>query len=120
MEKSQKRKPKRKTPKTPFSRNLGLLLKERNLSQKSAAEIMGVGLSVVHDWLQGSYPNDPKALLRLCQTINCDFQWLLTGQRSNPIGSTANLHEVFDVQDDPMFSGIFMIEAKRLKIRKVD
>ncbi len=118
MEKSPKQKPKRKKVESPFAKNLGLILRERGLSQKSAAEIMGISVSVVNDWIHGTQPSDHHALLRLCKAISCDFQWLLTGTRSNPVASTSNLHEVFDVQDDPMFSGVFMIEAKRLKVKK--
>ena len=111
-----KQKPKRKKTDSPFSKNLTAILKERSISQKQAANLMGVAISVVHDWMNGTYPNDPSALLKLCKALNCDFQWLLTGIQSQP-KTKANLTEVFDIHDDPAFSGIFMIEAKRLKIK---
>lgn len=112
-----KSKDRRKKSSTPFAANLKLLLTERGLSQKSAADIMGISVSVIHDWLQGSYPNDPMPILKLCQAINCDFQWLLTGKRSVAV-ATDNLQEIFDIEDEPDFSGIFKIEAKRLKVKK--
>ncbi len=112
----EKRKPKRKKVIGPFSKNLGLILSERSLSQKQAANIMGVRVSVMNDWLNGVYPHDPQPLLRFCKAIGCDFQWLLTGEQSQ-LRTNANLNEVFDIQDDATFSGIFMIEAKRLKVR---
>lgn len=112
-----KKENRRKKTSSPFSGNLKALLLERGINQKSAADIMGISVSVVHDWLQGTYPNDPMPLLKLCKAINCDFQWLLTGQRSTPI-ATDNLQEIFDIEDEPDFSGIFKIEAKRLKVKK--
>lgn len=93
-----------------------MILKERQISQKQAADLMGVSVSVVHDWMNGTYPNDPSALLKLCRALNCDFQWLLTGELSSAKSQT-NLSEVFDIQDEPSFSGVFMIEAKRLSIK---
>lgn len=120
MEKGKKRKPIRKKVESPFARNLKLILGERGLSQKSAAEIMGVSVSVVNDWLQGVQPHNHGALLKLCRAVNCDFQWLLTGERSQAVTGTSNLHEFFDVQDEPMFSGMFVLEAKRLKIKKAE
>ena len=116
---AEKKKPKRKKTSGPFSKNLSLILKERQISQKQAADLMGVAISVIHDWTTGTYPNDPTALLKLCRALNCDFQWLLTGEQSLP-KTKANLTEIFDIQDDPTFSGVFMIEAKRLKIRGED
>lgn len=114
---SEKKKPKRKKTSGPFSRNLSLILKERQISQKQAADLMGVAISVIHDWTTGTYLNDPSALLKLCRAVNCDFQWLLTGEQSRP-KNQANLTEIFDIQDDPAFSGVFIIEAKRLKIKR--
>ncbi len=111
-----KQKPKRKKTDSPFSRNLNAILLERSITQKQAATLMGVAVSVVHDWMNGTYPNDPSALLKLCKALSCDFQWLLTGVQSQ-LKTKANLTEVFDIHDDPTFSGIFMIEAKRLKIK---
>ena len=114
--KKQKKKPIRKRVDSPFGSNLKAVLKERGITQRGAAEVMGISVAVVHDWLQGAYPNDPNAVLKFCKAIGCDFQWLLTGERS--LSSKASpISEVFETQDEPSFSGIFMIEAKRLKKR---
>lgn len=120
MEKQKRRKPVRKKIESPFAHNLKLILKERALAQKSAADIMGVSVSVVNDWLQGVQPHNHNAILKFCRAMNCDFQWLLTGERSHSVTGSKNLHEFFDVQDDPLFSGMFVIEAKRLKIKKAE
>ena len=110
-----RRKPIRKKPSVIFMKNLRALLTEKELSQRGAAEIMGISVSVVHDWLQGSYPNDPDAILKLCKATGADFQWLLTGLPTSKSQSTAPLSEIFNIEHDSSFSGIFMIEAKRLK-----
>lgn len=113
--KSGKNKPARKRVQSPFAKNLKQLLHERGISQRGAGEIAGVNVAVIHDWLNGSQPNDPMAVLRLANALRCDFQWLLTGTRSQRDAKNISISEVFDIQDDPAFSGIFVIEAKRLK-----
>lgn len=113
MESKTKKRP-RRDRNSPLAANLKLILAERGLSQKQAASLMDISLSVLHDWLQGTSPNDPMPILKLCQALSCDFQWMLTGIRSVP-AATDNLHELFDIQDDPAFSRIFKVEAKRLK-----
>jgi transcriptional regulator with XRE-family HTH domain len=115
MMNSKSPKPRRRKSESPFKDNLRAILDERGISQRGAAEIMGVSVTVVHDWLQGSYPNDPNAVLKFCKAIGCDFQWMLTGEDSSPHQIQSNLSQFFDIEDDPMFSGIFKIEAKRLK-----
>lgn len=113
------KKPIRKRVESPLAKNLKAILEERGISQRTAAEIAGVNSATVNQWLSGSQPNDPMAVLRLCKGHKCDFQWLLTGsspERSNP--SEIGLTELFDIQNEPDFSGIFMIEAKRLKRRE--
>jgi hypothetical protein len=45
---------------------------------------------------------------------------MMTGihsKKSNE-GRSPSIAEVFNVEDDPSFSGIFMVEAKRLKKRE--
>ena len=116
--KKQTKKPIRKRVDSPFKDNLSSLLKERGISQRGAAEIMGVSVAVVNDWLQGAYPNDQSAVLKFCKAVKCDFQWLLTGEQSQGEDSRTNLSEIFDIQNEPAFSGIFMVEAKRLKKRE--
>lgn len=108
-------KPTRRRVQSPFARNLAKLLKERSLSQRAAAEIAGVSVSVINSWLSNSVPQDHAALLRLCKALNADFQHLLTGEFSTLSPKDLKLEDVFDVENSPQFSGVFLLEAKRLK-----
>ncbi len=110
-------KPIRTKANSPFSKNLKAILEERGISQKSAAELAGVTPTTLNDWLGGTQPSDAIAVQRLCRALKCDFEWILTGQKSRLEGKDLSLAEIFDVQDEPSFSGIFKIEAKRLKKR---
>lgn len=107
-------KPIRTKSSSPFAKNLKALA-ERGISQKSASELAGVTPATLNDWLGGTQPSDPIAVQRLCRALKADFEWLLTGEKSRVEPRELSLAEVFDVQDDATFSGIFQIEAKRLK-----
>ncbi|MGK5087020.1 helix-turn-helix transcriptional regulator [Bdellovibrionota bacterium FG-2] len=113
--KSEKVKPRRKRLATPLAANLQAVLEERKITIRAAAQLCGISPSVLHEWVNGAQCNNPPALLKLSQALGFDFQWALTGQRSEQVKSGAALAEMFDIQNDPAFSGIFMIEAKRLK-----
>jgi transcriptional regulator with XRE-family HTH domain len=106
-------------PKGPsiFSKNLRNLLKAKKLSLREAARIAGVSPSVMSGWTAGSVPNDPVALLRLTDSLGVDFQMLLTGKPANPV-PLRDIQEVFEVEEVVDFSGVFIIEAKRLKWRR--
>lgn len=110
-------KPIRTKANSPFARNLKAVLEERGVAQKSAAELAGVSAPTINDWLAGSQPTDPIAVQRLCRALKVDFEWALTGEKSRVAGNETSLAEIFDEQDEPTFSGIFKIEAKRLKKR---
>ena len=109
--------PSRKRIKSPFGANLKCLIEERALTQRSVAEIAGVGVATINDWLNGAQPNDLEAVSKICKAFNCSFEWILTGKVEKVRAEELTLSEVFDIEDDPSFSGIFMIEAKRLKRR---
>jgi transcriptional regulator with XRE-family HTH domain len=112
-----RRKPIRKRIKSPFSENLRSTLAERSINLKSAAELAGTSPPVVHAWLNGGMPHDLGAVAKLAKALNCDFQWLVTGTRNDVPIQDRPLSEIFDIQDDPAFSGLFLLEAKRLKRR---
>ena len=109
--------PRRKKTDIPFAKNLQKVLKERGLSQRAAAEIAGVSVTTINDWLSGTSPANLEAVLKLCRALKTEFQWMLTGTRDSVDTKDLTLSEIFDIQDDPAFSGIFKIEAKRLKRR---
>lgn len=109
---------KKKTEKSIFSKNLAKVLKERKLTQRAIAEIAGVNPSVVNEWLNGNTPNSMDAVLRISESLNVDFQWLLTGENSRTNLKDISLSELFEMEDEPSFSGVFQIEMKRLKRKK--
>jgi transcriptional regulator with XRE-family HTH domain len=106
-------KPARKKVTSPFGQNLKAVMQRQNLTQRKVAEICGVSVSVVNDWLAGSQPHDLGVVLKLCNEFNLDFKWLLTGQKSSI--ASLKLEDIFHIEDDPSFSGLFLLEAKRLK-----
>lgn len=100
---------------SPFAKNLKSLLEERKLSQRAAAELAGVRPSVINDWLAGGNPLNLDAVLKLCVALKADFQWLLTGTQSDTNRQDISMSELFESTDEPALSGLFLIEAKRLK-----
>ena len=116
---AKKKKPARKRVQSPFAKNLKSILEERGLNQKSAAAIAEVAPATIADWLAGASAANPLALQRLCRALNCDFEWLLTGTQSERSIKDISMTELFMAEPDPTFSGIFEIQARRLK-RKGD
>src|ERR1022692_613768 len=98
----------------PFARNLRKLMQDRGLSQKEICKQTGIKTTTLNDWLGGTAPSDLIAVAELCRVLKVDFQVLLLGSRPEHEYEEKSLHELFDVQDSPEFSGIFLIEAKRL------
>ena len=109
-------KPKRRQIESPFGKNLTTLLAQRGIRQNEAAKLAGVSNSVLHQWLTGSNPMDLQAVLRLSRALGADFQQLLTGESSvshTPLD--ASISDLFEVEDSADFSGIFLVQAKRLR-----
>ena len=113
-----KLKPARKKRSSPFAKNLKEILEARGITQRGAAELAQVGVAVINDWLSGSIPHDHEAVLRLCRGLKTDFQWMLTNTHTETKIKEMSIQEIFETENDPAFSGIFQIEAKRLKRRK--
>jgi transcriptional regulator with XRE-family HTH domain len=110
----------RKSIESPFRKNLQGLMKEKGLTAKRVAELSGVSPTVVQNWLTGSVPHNFLAVASLANALGVDFQWLLTGVHgAAPTINALSLAELFDIETDPSFSGLFMLEAKRLR-RKAD
>ncbi len=97
-----------------FSNNLKHLLEVRGISQRAAAELAGCAPSVINSWLAGSAPADYSALLKLCQALSADFQYLLSGQRSGVKLSDVPLEDIFKQDEQSSFDGIYKISAVRL------
>ena len=107
----------RKKTECPFAQNLKTVLSDRGITQKAASELAGVTPTTLNDWLSGTQPSDPLAVQKLARALGCEFEWLLTGSSSSLDLAKLSLSELFDVVDEPSFSGLFQIEAKRLKRR---
>lgn len=109
---------KKKGSKSIFATNLEKLLKERKLTQKVLADIAGVSPSTMNEYLNGNQPQSMEAVLKISESLKVDFQWLLTGENSRSNLKDMSLAELFDMEDEPSFSGVFQIEMKRLKRKK--
>lgn len=110
-----KKKPARKRVISPFAKNLERVLGERGISQRAAAELAQVQPSVLAGWLSGSQANDPLAIQRLAKGLGCSFEWLLTGSDSQLELGKISMAELFESESDPSFSGVFEIQARRLR-----
>ena len=116
MPTSKKKRTPRKPVTSPFKKNLQGLMKEKGLTAKRVAELSGVSPTVVQNWLTGSVPHNFLAVASLSTALGVDFQWLLTGiHGAAPTLNALSLSELFEIETDPSFSGLFMLEAKRLK-----
>ncbi|WII72156.1 hypothetical protein QJS83_16965 [Bdellovibrio sp. 22V] len=96
-----------------FAANLKKVLKERGLSARAGAEIAGVPSSTFNMWTSGSVPENHEAVYRFAKGVGVSFQWLLIGKEEPP--PTISITDLYDVSAEPDLSGIFLIEAKRLK-----
>lgn len=115
MSEKQKRR-KRKMVNSPFGKNLSALLKERGLRQSDAAKLIGVAPSVINTWISNASPQNLKAVLNLCEALDADFQEVLTGVPSHSSEiEKSHLGEFFDVDEKDQLTGIFFVQAKRLK-----
>lgn len=105
----------KKKVQSPFAKNLKAVMVERQLTVRGVAELAGVSASVTQDWLSGTIPHDLQAVAKVAGALKIDFQWLLTGTHAVAGIHDLSLSEIFDIENDPAFSGIFVLEAKRLK-----
>lgn len=109
----------RKKVESVFAKNLKTILNERGISQRAAAAIADVGTSTVNDWLAGVNPNDLQAVHKLAKGLQVDFAWLVLGIVPERIKTNEMaLNEIFEIEIEPNLSGLFLLEAKRLKRRE--
>lgn len=102
--------------KSLFAKNLGNILRERQLSLRAAAKMAGVSPSVVSGWSAGAQPTNVLAVHRLAKALGVSFEWLLTGEHSSETITTFNWSEFFE--EEAAFSGIYRFEAKKLTRKK--
>lgn len=108
------RKPKRPSV---FAKNLKKIMAEKKMNIRELSRQLGIANSVLHGWVNGVTPNDPEIVLRLCQVLGADFQFMMTGTPSSNL-TPDRLDELFQMEDTPEFSGIYLLEAKKLRWRK--
>ncbi len=89
------------------------ILREKKITQKKAASIAGVAPSVLSGWLNGVSPTDHLAVKKLCDELEINFTWLLTGDSDQQ--SDISITELFD--ETPYFDGYARIRIDRLTKR---
>lgn len=109
--------PKREKAETPFTKNFNKILRERRLSIKQVAELMGLPYTTAVGIAGGATPTDMEAISRFCTALNVDFEWLLTGKIKNFDASQIPLDQIFEEERESSFSGIYKIEAKKLLVK---
>lgn len=57
--------------------NIIALLKEKNLSQKKFAELLGVTQTAVTNWVKGKNSPDIELIAKMCQVFNVKFSELI-------------------------------------------
>ena len=74
---------------------LSQVLKERGLSNRAAAKLIGASPSLFDSWIRnGASPSDLKLVRKLAEKLSVDFCWLLTGERQSALKIPA-LTEIF-------------------------
>ncbi|MBX2989148.1 MAG: helix-turn-helix transcriptional regulator [Bdellovibrionaceae bacterium] len=101
----------------PFAKNLRKIMRERGVSARSLSKMTNVKASTLGDWLAGAAPTDLLAVAEVAKALKVDFQVLLLGTRPVEDHEEKTLAELFEIEDHPEFSGVFLIEAKRLRRR---
>lgn len=83
------------TDRSAFAERLREVIKEKNLTQRAAAEALGMFESQLSRYLIGQIP-EPGKLLQIAQWADCSMEWLLTGQdparlQQRPPSATINI-----------------------------
>lgn len=92
-------------------------MKDRALSLRAVADMAGVGVSSVADWLNNSSPTDYMKVARLAQRLGIGFEWLLTGLEAEPPRAPLRLEDFFE-EESTEIEGLWRIKA--VKIRRKD
>lgn len=103
---------KRRVTPNDWGDRLSKVLDEHELSIRQAAKLAGVSSpSVLDNWLKSSSPQDLVAVARLCDKLEVDFRWLLTGSYSKD-ERRPRVAEMF--REVPFFEGLAKIRIDRL------
>lgn len=108
---------KRESHKTPLAQFLRRVLKEQNLSILQASRIAGCAPSVLHGWLQGSYPAETiDKLKRLANHYGYSLAVAMSGA-PDEIKDTFDLRQHY--HETVVFDGLAQIQIKKLERIKV-
>ncbi len=98
-----------------WGHRLASVLKEKNLSNRATAKLLGVAPSLIDAWSKkGSSPADLKIVKKLADSLNIDFTWLLTGERDQK-QPQVTIAELF--KDTELFDGIVRLRVDKLTPR---
>lgn len=104
---------KRSSHKTPLATFLQRILREQNISMLEAARIAGCAPSVLHGWIQGSYPSETiDKLKKLCNHFGYSLAVALSGE-PDKIANTFNINEYY--AQTTIFEGLAQIQIKKLE-----
>lgn len=95
----------------PFGKILSKVMKERQLTIQSIANLAGVNKSVVHGWMTGTTPHDLFAIGKLSRALGIGFRELLLGEPELPI-TMSTLDLQFDKED--VFEGLCEVRIRRI------
>ena len=92
---------------------LTLLMKQKRITLKELSEATGVSTSTLHEWKSNRKPKDPALIQAVANYLGVTMHHLLFGceDPNEPIQQI--------IKQD-VFSGVFEINIKRVKINKGD
>ena len=98
-----------------WGKRLQHILKEKQITQREAAQVAGVQPSVIAGWTAGQSPNDFVKVKQLADHLGVSFTWLLTGTNDQK-EKLSSVSELFEEQQ--YFDGYARIRIDRLIPRK--
>lgn len=105
--------PKRTTHKTHLANFLRSVIKEKNISILEASRIAGCAPSVLHGWLQGSYPSE--TIDKLKKLANHFGYSLAVAMSGEPDDITNNFRIEQLYKETVVFDGLAKIQITKLE-----
>lgn len=103
--------PRSQAPSLPFGKILSKVMKERQLTIQTIANLAGVNKSVVHGWMTGTTPHDLIAVGKLSKALGIGFRELILGEAEMPL-TISSLDMQFDKQ--VVFEGVCEVTIKKI------
>jgi transcriptional regulator with XRE-family HTH domain len=98
-----------------WGKRLSSVLKDKDISQRRAANIAGIGRSVMNNWTTGVSPTNLAAVHRLCEALDISFTWLLIGAEAKHASS---LKIIGDFDKEFSFDGYARIRIDALSSKR--